>query len=109
MRDQAEILEDDADPPAEARQPVARHGDDILAEQADQAAAGAKREIEELQQRRLAGAGRAGEEVEAAFAQGEGEIGQGLGAGAVAQPDIFKLDDRSACIQRSAPCPRRFA
>ena len=39
MRDQPEILEDDADPPAEAGQAVARHGDDVLAEQPDQAAA----------------------------------------------------------------------
>ena len=39
VRDQPEILEDDADPPAEAGQAVARHGDDVLAEQADQAAA----------------------------------------------------------------------
>ena len=103
MRDQPEILEDDADPPAEAGQAAARHGDDVLAEQADQAAARAQREIEQLQQRGLAGARRAGEEIEAALAQRESEIGQGLGAGAVAQPDIFELDDRSAALSAASP------
>ena len=54
MRDQAEILEDDADPPAEAGQALARHGDDVLAEQADQAAARPLGEVEQFQQRGLA-------------------------------------------------------
>ena len=48
MRDQPEILEDHADPAAEAGQPRARHGDDILAEQADQAAARPLREVEQF-------------------------------------------------------------
>ena len=95
MRDQPEILEDDADPAAKAGQAAARHGDDVLAEQADQPTARPQGEIEQLQQRGLAGAGGAGEEVEAAVAQRESEIGQRFGAGAVAQPDIFELDDRS--------------
>ena len=71
MRDQPEILEDDADPPPEAGQAAARHGDDVLAEQPDQAAARPQREIEQFEQRGLAGARRAGEEVEAALAQRE--------------------------------------
>ena len=50
MRDQPEILEDDADPPAKARQARARHGDDVLAEQPDQAAARPQREIEQFEQ-----------------------------------------------------------
>ena len=74
MRDQPEILEDDADPPAEAGQALARHGDDVLAEQADQPAARPLREIEQLEQRGLARARRAGEEIEAALAQRESEI-----------------------------------
>ena len=50
MRDQPEILEDDADPAAEAGQARARHGDDVLAEQADQAAARPQGEIEQFEQ-----------------------------------------------------------
>ena len=50
MRDQPEFLEDDADPAAKAGQARARHGDDVLAEQADQAAARPQREIEQLEQ-----------------------------------------------------------
>jgi hypothetical protein len=50
MRDQPEILEDDADPPAEAGQPPARHGDDVLAEDPDQAPARPQREVEQFQQ-----------------------------------------------------------
>ena len=116
MRDQPEFLEDDADPAAEAGQPAARHGDDILVEQADHAAARPQRQIEQLQQRRLAGAGRAGEEIEAARLQREGQVRQGLGAGAVAQADIVELDDRASRAQ-DPPSPseakpshgRRFA
>ncbi len=57
VRDQPEILENDPDPPAKARQAGARHGHDILAEQPDQAAARAQRQIEQFEQRRLARAG----------------------------------------------------
>jgi hypothetical protein len=47
--DEAEILEDNPDPPSEAGQSLARHGDDILTEQPDQPAAWTLGEIEQLQ------------------------------------------------------------
>ena len=56
MGDEPEILEDDADAAPKAGQPLARHRDDILVEQFDQAAARPLRQIEEFQQGRLAGA-----------------------------------------------------
>ena len=108
--DEAEILEDDADPAAEAGQALPRHGDDVLAEQFDQAAARPLGEVEQFEQRGLAGARRAGEEVEAAVAQREAEVRQRLRPRAVAQADIVELDDAAAVAQtrlRSA-MPRCF-
>src|SRR5207244_1370333 len=95
MRDQPEILENDADAAAKAGQAGARHGDDILAEQTDQPPARAQGEIEELEQGGLAGARRAGQKIKAAVAKRKSKIGQGFSAGAIAQPDIFELDYRS--------------
>ena len=46
---QPEILEHHPDPSTESRQALARHGDDIFAEQLDQPTAGPLRKIEQLQ------------------------------------------------------------
>ena len=111
MGDEPEILEDDADPPPEAGQALPRHGDDVLAEQFDQAAARPLGEVEELEERGLARARRAGEEVEAAVAQREAEVRQRLRSRAIAQPDIVELDDAAARVQtrlRSGPRPDCF-
>ncbi len=102
MRDEPELLEDDADPPPEAGQAAARHGDDILAEQPDQAAAWPLGEVEELEERRLARTRGAGQEVEAALAQRKAEVRQRLGARAVAQAHIVELDDTACGAQPPA-------
>lgn len=93
MRDQPEILEDDADTAAKSGQARARHRHRILAEQADDAAAGALRKVEKLQQRRLAGAACPGQEIEGAAGQREADVGQRFLPGAVPQPNIFELHD----------------
>ena len=49
VRDESEILEHHPDPAAKAGEPLARQRHRILAEQADHAARGALREIEQLQ------------------------------------------------------------
>ena len=66
MRDQPEVLEYHADAPPEAGQALARQGAGILSEQPDRAMGRSLRQIDELEQRRLARAGLSGEEVEAA-------------------------------------------
>ena len=66
----------------------------ILAEQAKLAAGRPLGEVEQLQQRGLAGARRPGEEIEGAALKPEIEIAQDFGAGAVAQPNPVKFDDR---------------
>jgi hypothetical protein len=53
MADEAEILEDHADPAAEAGQAPPRHGDDVLVEQLDQASAWALRKVQKLEERRF--------------------------------------------------------
>ena len=50
MADQLEVLEHHPDPAPESRQAVARHGDDILAEQADEPPAWALRQVKQLEQ-----------------------------------------------------------
>jgi hypothetical protein len=100
--DEAEVLEDDADPPAEAGQRVARRVRQLLAEQLDAAARRALRQVEELEQGCLAGARRAGEEIEAAAAQTKIEVAQNFGTRAVAQSYAIEFDDR-----RQRPIPSR--
>jgi hypothetical protein len=77
MADQPEILEDDADPPAEAGQRVARHGDDQSSPNSGSGRGRPLGEIEQFEQRGLAGARRAGEEIEAAL-PAEVEVAQHL-------------------------------
>ncbi len=93
MRDEAKILEHDADPATQRGQARARHGDGILAEQPDEPAAGPLREIEKLEQRGLASPRGAGEEIKAAGIQREADVGQRLRARAIAQTDILELHD----------------
>ncbi len=97
MRHQPEILEHHADPAAKSRQAVTRQHHRILAEQPDHATRRALREVQQLQQRGLAGATRTGEEIERTTAQGEADVRQRLRSGvrtrAVTKPDILELDD----------------
>jgi hypothetical protein len=101
VADEAEVLEDDADPPAVLRQGLARRLGKLVAEQPDAAAGRPLRQIQELQQRGLAGAGRAGQKIEAASRQPELEVAQHLRAGPVTQAHPVEFDDR-----RQLPTPR---
>jgi hypothetical protein len=94
VRDQPEILEDDADAAAEAGQALTRQRHHILPEQADDAAARPLGKVEELQERGLSRARCAGQEIEAAAMQGEADVRQRFTVQTIAQADIFELDDR---------------
>jgi predicted Zn finger-like uncharacterized protein len=100
MADQPEVLEDNANSPAKGRQGLPLEVTQFLAKQANAAACGALREVEELEKRRLTGAGRAGEEIEPALGQAEIEVAQDFGARAVPQSNAIELNDRG---QRPAP------
>ena len=116
MADQAEVLEHDADPAAEVRQRVARRIGQFLAEQPDAAARRPLREVEQLEQRRLAGARRAGEEIEAAVARAGSRGRAGLrrpcrSAGRRCRirrlPPACSPLPRSACRTAPPPCQAR--
>ena len=92
VRDQPEVLENDADPPAEGGKQLARGVAELLVEQADAPARRPLGEVEQFQQRRLARARRPGEEIEAAAREPEIEVAQHFGIGAVAQPDAIEFD-----------------
>ncbi len=62
--DQPEVLEHHPDPPAQARQILARRDGDILVEQMDEPARRPQGEIHELQKRRLPRAARSGQKME---------------------------------------------
>ena len=93
---------------AGAGQARARQRHCILAEQADHPARRALRQIQQLEQRRLARARRAGEEIEAPARQREADVAQRLRAGAIAQPHILELHDvrHRVVADRSACCLR---
>src|SRR3546814_114606 len=72
----------------------------ILAEQADDATARPLREIEHLEQRRLARTRGAGEEIEAARLKVEADVREYLGIGTIAQPNAVEFDHRAAGAHR---------
>src|SRR5690606_20519560 len=94
VRDEPEILEHDADPAAKGGQRLAWERDHVGPEHPDDPARRPLREIEQLEQRGLAGAARAGEEVEAPRIERERDVAQHLALGAVAQADVIELYDR---------------
>src|SRR3546814_11423521 len=107
MRDQAEILKDDADTAAESGQAVARHRAQILAEQAHDAAARPLREIEHPKQRGLARARCAGQEIKTARPKVEADIAQLLAAGTVTTTDLVEhahpaADDRDSAAPENS-------
>src|SRR3954469_1406672 len=91
MAHQSEVLEHDADAPAEMRQGFAWRLGQLFAEQADPAARRPLREIEQLQQGGLPGAGRAGKEIEAAMSKAKVEVAQNLCARAITKPDTVEF------------------
>ena len=90
--EQAEILENDADPAAQQRHFLGRDRRDILAEHGDQAARRFQRHEQQAQQRSLAGARRAGQELERPRCNVEADITQNLRAHPIAQTDILKTN-----------------
>src|SRR5260221_3873769 len=107
--DQAKILEDDADAPAQGGQLAARRGGDVAVEQRDETARGAFGEIHELQERALAGAARAGQEVERTRRQPYADIAEHLRSRAVPHADILEPDQGARspshrCAIAAAPC-----
>src|SRR3546814_9963980 len=66
----------------------------------DLAAARPLRQIEHLEQRRLARARCAGEEIEAARLEVEADVGEDLGIGTIAQADAVEFDHRAAGTHR---------
>ncbi len=93
MGNQAEVLEDDTQPPAQGWQPFARQGNRIGPEHADHSARGALGQIEQLEQRGLASTAGASQEIEAAREEREGNVAQHLVFRAIAQPDIIELNN----------------
>jgi hypothetical protein len=92
MVEQAEILEDDADPPAERGQLVLLQRRGILAEDRDQAARGFQGKLEQADQRGLAGARRPGQELKRLRRDLKAQIAQYFRPNAVAEPDILESD-----------------
>jgi hypothetical protein len=94
MRNQAEILEYDADPAPQGRKLAPRQAGQILAEQRNQAARRALGHIDQAQQGGLAGARRAGEEMERARLEAQGDVAQHLRPPAVSHADILEPHHR---------------
>ena len=88
--DQAEILEHDADAPAQHGELIARQVRHVLVEEMQAAGGRPLGAIDEAQKRRLAGAARAGEIVERARVKPQGDVAQHLRSRAVAHRDILE-------------------
>src|SRR5258708_8350232 len=103
MRDEAEILEHDADAPAQCRQLLARRRREIPAEQRDESARWPLGQVDELEQTRFAGPTRPGQEVEAAWPQLHGDVAPDLPPGALAHADILEANQDLACLSCCRP------
>ena len=90
--EQAKILEDDADAPAQHRQLVARDRRNLAVEGADDAARRLERQEKQAQKRRLAGAGRPRQELEGPARNIEGQVAEDLRPHPVAQSDILEMN-----------------
>jgi len=85
MFEQAEVLEDNADPTAKLSALLSRNAADILIEQVDLAAGRVQRHEQEAKQRRFAGAGGSCKKVEGARTQVKIDLGQHFRAGVISQ------------------------
>src|SRR5215470_7741994 len=101
MIEQPEVLEDDADAPAQLSGLAPGEARDVAAEQARPPAGRLEREIHHPQQRRLAGPAGADQEMEGARRQVERDLAEDLGAGAVAQQYILEHDQAAASSRES--------
>ncbi|CCF21146.1 protein of unknown function [Pseudorhizobium banfieldiae] len=98
--EQAEILEHDADAPAQHRQLVAGYLRQVAPEHADQAAGRLQRHEEQPQECRLPGAGRPREELERLLRDVEGHVPKNLRAHPVTEADVFEMNQKETQI----PC-----
>ncbi len=102
MREETEVLEDDPDAASERGQLDAPQDRDIAVEQGNDAARGAMREVQQLQQRRLARATRTEEEVERAGFEREADVAEYFGTRAVAHPDVLETNQSGSLPRRAA-------
>ena len=93
LRQQAEILEDDADAPPQQSKCRPRRRADVGAEQDQPAAAGPGCHVENPQQRRLARAAGANQEMERARCQVHRDLVEDLRPRPVAQGDLVEARD----------------
>lgn len=114
MREQPEILEDDADTASEAGEQAAFGGLYVGAEDGEAASGGADGEVHEAEETGLTGAGRAEQPAEGTVGQGEAEIVQDFRAGlgrralagsAVSQSDTIESHHANARFGRLAFLP----
>ena len=101
MVEQPVLLEHHADAPPERRSLAPRHGQHVLAEQADPSARRLVGQVDQLEQRAFPRARGAGEEMEGSGPQLEGDVLQHLRRAAVAHAHAFEADDG---IVRCADC-----
>ncbi len=94
--EQAEILEDHADPASQHGDIPCRHVLHVVTEHPHQAPAGTAAEMQQAQQRRLASTGTPGQKVKRTFRQLQIQVAQDFRPGAIAQSDIAHGDQRFA-------------
>ncbi len=109
MVEQAEILEDDADPPPERCQLVLGQRRGVLPEDVDGSSRRPQRQQHQPQERRLAGPRWPGQELKALRSDREIEVADDLFAQSIVQTDVFeaKQDGFTALATRTTrPRPR---
>ena len=94
--EQAEILENDANPAPELGAGARGELGHVLAENENQAPGRPERHEKKAQKRRLAGSRRSGQEVKGPGKHVKGDVAQDFGAGAVAEPHIVKANHPSS-------------
>src|ERR1700722_16848095 len=102
MIDQAEILEDDADAPAQPRVSGAVGGRSVVVEELDDATRRRLGKIDDLQQGRLAGPADTGQEIKPAGIELQRNVAQDFRIGAVTLTDMLKSDHARL---RDSPVP----
>ncbi len=89
----AKFLKHHADPAAQQRQALSRDGRDILVEQRNEATTRPVRKVDQLQQRRFAGAASPGEKMEGTGFEGKRDLAQDFRTGAVTHAHVLKPND----------------
>src|SRR5882724_3516959 len=102
MRDQPELLKDDADSPPQLGQLPARGRREVAAEERDETARRTLGEIDKLQKARFAGPARAGEEREGAGAKRQRDVAQHLRPFAVPLADVLESNHRDDLARKIA-------